>query len=269
VALKIVENGEPTQGEQAYRKLRRMIVDCELPPGSSVSEPELTQLLELGKAAVRAALLRLSHDGFVAAVPRYGYRVASLDIKDALELTQLRLLTEPSAYRLATGRLAPAVIELARKRYSAGYDRNNAKSVTRYLTQSREFKLTVAQATGNRRLAAWVEEVSERIDRYLRVSAMTSDLSPTIASNLLPLCDAMLDGAAEEAEMLARDNIQAVTARLLSALFRPHEKSTDFAFSSDDVALMLGFAPKEAQAGKQGEGGRAGAAIGRGQGPAS
>lgn len=251
MALKIVETGEPTQGEQAYRQLRRMIVDCELAPGSSVSEPELTHRLDLGKAAARAALLRLSHDGFVTAVPRYGYRVAALDIKDALELTQLRLLTEPSAYRLATGRLAPAVIELARKRYSAGYDRNNAKSVTRYLTQSREFKLTVAQASGNRRLATWVEEVSERIDRYLRVSAMTSDLSPTIASHLLPLCDAMLSGHAEEAELLARDNIHAVTAKLLSALFRPHGNSTDFAFSSDDVESMIGLRPKDAHSGKQ------------------
>nr|WP_239027332.1 GntR family transcriptional regulator [Ramlibacter algicola] len=248
--MKIVENGELTQGEQAYRHLRRMIVDCELPPGSSVSEPELTQLLDMGKAAVRAALLRLSHDGLVSAVPRYGYRVAPLDIKDALELTQLRLLTEPPAYRLATGRLDPAVIELARKRYSAGYDRNNAKSVTRYLTQSREFKLAVARASGNGRLATWVEEVSERIDRYLRVSALTSDLSPTIASNLLPLCDAMLDGQADQAESLARENIQAVTARLLSALFRPHEKSTEFAFSGEDVASMLGLRPRTAELGK-------------------
>lgn len=261
--LRIVENGELTQGEQAYRQLRRMIVDCELPPGSSVSEPELTQLLGLGKAAVRAALLRLSHDGFVAAVPRYGYRVAPLDIKDALELTQLRLLTEPPAYRLATGRLDPTLIELARKRYSAGYDRSNAKSVTRYLTQSREFKLAVAQASGNGRLAAWVEEVSERIDRYLRVSALTSDLSPTIASNLLPLCDAMLAGQAEEAESLARENIQAVTARLLSALFRPHEKSTDFAFSSEDVGSMLGLRRRDAHPGKQAQAGRTGVAAAR------
>ena len=263
MALKVLETGELTQGEQAYRQLRRMIVDCELAPGSSVSEPELTQLLDLGKAAVRAALLRLSHDGFVTAVPRYGYRVAPLDIKDALELTQLRLLTEPPAYRLATGRLAPAVIELARKRYSAGYDATNPKSVTRYLTQSREFKLAVAQASGNRRLATWVEEVSEGIDRYLRVSAVASDLSLTIASNLLPLCDAMLAGEAEKAESLARDNIQAVTARLLSALFRPPGNSAEFAFSGEDVAAMLGYPPTVQAARARAHGGRGRAAIQR------
>lgn len=218
-----------------------MIVNCELAPGSSVSEPELTLLLDKGKAAVRSALLRLSHDGFITAVPRFGYRVSDLDIKDALELTQLRLLTEPPAFRLATGRLDPAVIEQARKRYAAGYDPANAKSVTRYLTQSREFKLTVARASGNRRLAAWVEEVSERIDRYLRASAVNSDLSPTVSDSLRPLCDAMLNGNAEEAEALATQNILAVTARILSALFRPHEGSTEFAFTSENVSAMLGL----------------------------
>lgn len=238
--MKVVEQGL-TQGEQAYRELRAMIVNCDLAPGSSVTEPELTQLLDKGKAAVRTALLRLAHDGFVTPVPRYGYRVSDLDIKDVLELTQLRLLTEPPAFRLATGRLDPAVIELARKRYSAGYDPANAKSVTRYLTQSREFKLAVARASGNRRLAAWVEEVSERIDRYLRASATNSDLSPTIANYLLPLCDAMLNGQAEEAELLATQNIQSVTARILSALFRPHDGPSDFTFTSEQVASMLGL----------------------------
>jgi DNA-binding GntR family transcriptional regulator len=248
VALKEVEPRDLTQGEQAYRQLRAMIVNCELAPGSSASEPELTLLLDKGKAAVRAALLRLSHDGLVTAVPRYGYRVSDLDIKDALELTQLRLLTEPSAFRLATGRLDPAVIELARKRYSAGYDPANPKSVTRYLKQSREFKLAVAQASGNRRLAAWVEEVSERIDRYLRVSATNSDLSPTIANYLLPLCDAMLNGQAEEAELLATQNIEAVTARILSALFRPHDGPSDFNFTSENVASMLRLSVKGREA---------------------
>lgn len=242
--MKSEDDRSPTQGEQAYRQLRRMIVDCELAPGSSVSEPELTLQLGLGKAAVRSALLRLTHDDFITAVPRYGYRVAPLDIKEALELTQLRLLTEPPAYRLATGRLDPALIGQARRRYAAGYDRTNAKSVTRYLTQSREFKLAVARASGNRRLAAWVEEVSERVDRYLRVSALASDLSGTIAEHLLPLCDAMMEGDAQEAERVARDNIQAVTARTLSALFRPHDGSLDLSFTGDNVAAMLGLPPK-------------------------
>lgn len=242
--MKSEEEKSLTQGEQAYRQLRRMIVDCELAPGSSVSEPELTQQLGLGKAAVRAALLRLTHDDFITAVPRFGYRVAPLDIKEAVELTQLRLLTEPPAYRLATGRMDAAVIEQARKRYAAGYDRNNPKSVTRYLTQSREFKLAVAQASGNRRLAAWVEEVSERVDRYLRVSAMASDLSGTIAEHLLPLCDAMLAGDAEEAERVAKDNIQAVTARTLAALFGPNDGAVGLSFTGDNVAAMLGLAPK-------------------------
>lgn len=231
---------ELTQGEQTYRQLRAMIVNCELVPGSSVTEPELTQLLDKRKAAVRAALLRLAHDGLVTAVPRYGYRVSDLDIKDALELTQLRLLTEPPAYRLATGRLSPAVIEQARELYAAAYDPNDAASVTRYLTRSREFKLAVARASGNRRLAAWVEEVSERIDRYLKVGARSDDISPTIASFVVPLCDAMLKGEAQEAETLATHNILAVTARILSVLFRPHEGTPDFTFTSENVASMLG-----------------------------
>lgn len=242
--VKKIAKPELTQGEQTYRQLRSMIVNCELHPGSTVSEPELTFLLGKGKAAVRAALLRLAHDGFVFAVPRHGYRVAPLEVKDAIDLTQLRLLTEPLAYRLATGRIDPAAIESAIKLYVAGYDAKNPKSVTRFMTKNREFKIEIARASGNDRLAAWVEEVSERIDRYLRVSSSLFDLSPVMEENALPLCLALRDGDAKEAERLAEKNIYAITAKILSSLFHNGLAETVgapiFAFNEEAVVAMLG-----------------------------
>lgn len=231
---------ELTQGEHAYRQLRGMIVNCELSPGSSVSEPELTLLLDKRKAAVRAALIRLTHDGLITAVPRSGYRVAPLEVKDALELTQLRLLTEPRAFKLATERIDPAIIQLAKKRYSAGYDRANPRSVSLFLAQSREFKLAVAQASGNRRLAVWVAEVSECVDRYLRLSFTKFDWEPIVSDHLLPLCTAMENGKAQEAEELAIKNIHAVTAKIMSALLHDGGNPQDVRFGFAATQEMIG-----------------------------
>lgn len=243
--MKQKEQADVTQGELAYRQLRSMIVNCELLPGRSVSEPELTLLLGMRKAAVRSALLRLTHDGWITAVPRYGYEITPLDMKDAVELTQLRLLTEPPAFRMATGRLDVAIIRAAYQRYETGYDKNDPASVTQFMTESRAFKLAVAQASGNKRLATWVEEVSEQIERYLRLSSMAFDMSPFIAENLLPLCEAMEKGQADKVEELATRNIQTVTAKILSALFHGGQvavaKPSENYFTNESVEKMLGI----------------------------
>lgn len=162
----------PTQGEQAYLELRRMITDCDLAPGSSVSEPELTERLGIQKAAVRAALLRLSHDGLITAVPRQGYVVSPLTIKDALDLVELRLLVEPRAAFLAAGRMDARLLDGADAMYEGGYDRSNNRSIRAYLKRNREFKIAIARASGNPRLASWVADVSASFDRYIRLSIL-------------------------------------------------------------------------------------------------
>lgn len=214
-----------------------MIISCQLAPGTSVSEPGLTSLLKKNKAAVRAALIRLAHDGLVTAVPRSGYSVAPLEVKDALELGQLRLLTEPPAFRLAVNRINPATLKRATQRYSQGYDRSDAHSVNDFLEQNREFKLAIARATGNGRLAAWIEEVSESVDRYLRFCLLYFDLRPMFTEQLLPLCKALEEGRAADAEVLATKNIHVVTNKIVSALLGDNGSHEDIWAGSMSVRL--------------------------------
>ena len=90
--------------EQAYFRLRELIVTLALPPGSVVNERELMERLGLGRTPIREALRRLAREQLVEVYPRRGILVAPVDVRDLAELTEARLALEGLAARLAARR---------------------------------------------------------------------------------------------------------------------------------------------------------------------
>ena len=86
--------------DAAYELLKREIINCELLPGEQVSEPTLAERLGVGRAAVRAALYRLSQERLVTPIPREGYRIAEITLKDVNDWFGARLLIEPAIARM-------------------------------------------------------------------------------------------------------------------------------------------------------------------------
>lgn len=86
--------------EQAYDRLFEAIRECELMPGTRVSERSLAADLGLGLAPVRAALAKLAANRVLVAIPRVGYEVRSFtgadvdDFFDAWRLLAPRLVEE-------------------------------------------------------------------------------------------------------------------------------------------------------------------------------
>src|SRR5579872_4621320 len=83
-----------SQTEQAYDKIKRMIVELALPPGSQFTESKLVSMGTTSKTPIREALVRLQRDGLVESVPRSGYRVTPVTLKDTRNLCEFRRLIE-------------------------------------------------------------------------------------------------------------------------------------------------------------------------------
>src|SRR3546814_9020930 len=74
----------------AYETIKHDIIRCALAPGEEVTEARLALRLGLGKAPVRAALMRLSQEGLIRALPRRGYLVAPVTLRDVQDIFQFR-----------------------------------------------------------------------------------------------------------------------------------------------------------------------------------
>lgn len=91
--------------DQAYRRIRDLIVTLDLPPGAVVSEADLMTRLGMGRTPIREALRFLSRERLVEVYPRRGIFVAGVDPRELTALSEARAALEPAAARLAAVRL--------------------------------------------------------------------------------------------------------------------------------------------------------------------
>jgi DNA-binding GntR family transcriptional regulator len=99
----------PVQGvrslsDEAYLRIRDLIVSLELAPGSILNERELMERLGLGRTPVREALRALAQERLVEVYPRRGIFVSNVDVGDLASLSGVREVLESAAARLAAER---------------------------------------------------------------------------------------------------------------------------------------------------------------------
>jgi DNA-binding GntR family transcriptional regulator len=95
---------EPTLSEQAYARLRDLIVRLDLAPGDVLREDDLRERLGIGRTPIREALQRLAREHFVTVIPRRGMFVSGIDVSELSMLFETRTVLEPYAARLAAAR---------------------------------------------------------------------------------------------------------------------------------------------------------------------
>lgn len=94
--------------DQAYYRIRELIVSLELAPGSIVDERELMARLGIGRTPVREALRGLARESLVEVHPRRGMFVSPVEVGDLATLSEVRATLESFAARLAAERRAAA-----------------------------------------------------------------------------------------------------------------------------------------------------------------
>ncbi len=120
------------QTDIAFSCIEQMIVTRHLPPGDVVSEMQLADQLQMGRTPVREALQRLRQLGFVEMRPRRGTLICSIDVRQQLELLEVRRPLEALVVRCACARasaderselknLAKRFLEAARKKNVENY----------------------------------------------------------------------------------------------------------------------------------------------------
>lgn len=88
---------------QAYRQLRRMIVEGKMTAGRRLSHRTLSKDLGIGRSPVRDALLQLESEGLIEHRPSSGIYLREISPRELEQLYELRMVNEPfAAERAAT-----------------------------------------------------------------------------------------------------------------------------------------------------------------------
>jgi DNA-binding GntR family transcriptional regulator len=208
----------PLLSARAYESIKHDIISCVIAPGTEISEAQLCAQYKLGKAPVRMALNRLAHDSLVRAIPRRGYRVTPVTLKDIHDVFELRLMLEPAAARMAAGRMDAQRLKAIDDVCRAGYQPGDPRSTTRFLEANKAFRVAIARATGNARLAEAVERLLDEMTRLLHLGLGLRNRSQEMQREHRALGKALARGDGEAAERIAREQIEAERNMVLSAI---------------------------------------------------
>lgn len=203
---------------RVYAQLKREILTCELPPGSSLYEGQLAERLAVSKTPVRDALGMLAHEGFVTVQPRQGYRVADITLSDVQEVFQMRLLLEPAAAELAAERATAEQLKRLQNLAEESYVYGDVPTYEEFVVKNREFHVLLAEASGNGRLAAALRNLLEEMQRLFLFGLDIRDSAQEQIHEHRELVDALLKGNHHMARDIATRQIETSRKRVLEAL---------------------------------------------------
>ena len=126
----------------------------------------------------REALLLLTHENLLEAMPRVGYIVSQLTIKDLLEIYALRLILETEAVGLAAERITPeqlADLERNNRDEALLLEQNGSRMTSQAYQLNIEFHKIIAQASGNTRLKKMIVDLINDLERALYFDPFIAD----------------------------------------------------------------------------------------------
>ena len=144
----------------------------------------------------------------VQTLPRRGYRVAPITIRDVQELFALRLMLEPQAAQAAAGRIDADRLRRFDAVCRAGYQPGDRDSERAFLKANCEFHMAIVRASGNRRLTALVQNLMDDMERLLHVGLALRNRSQEIQHEHASLVDALATGDGAAAARITAEQIE-------------------------------------------------------------
>lgn len=213
-AVEDASSGATSATDKAYTALRGEILNCVLAPGSRIVEGEIAERLNMSKTPVKKALGMLVHEGFVEVRPRHGYRVTEITLADVQEVYQLRQILEPAAAELAAANATPEQLQglrsLVEDHAAGSYEDRTGKLL--------RFHEILAEASGNRRLAATMASLLDEMQRLLSIGLDVEESVTLHAGEHRELLDALLKGNHHSAREIAEKQVETGRMRMFEAI---------------------------------------------------
>ena len=206
--------------DKAYDVVKADIITCVLEPGQQIVQSQLAEKYQIGMTPIREALQRLTQEGFVQPVPRFGYIVSPITFSDVREIYELRSIVESAAARLSAVRGAQERLDRIRTNADFSYVYKDRHSYVEFLACNNDFHRSIAEAAGNQRLVDLVSKLLDELTRVFHLGLDLRDSAEEMRDEHLALAQALCDRDPGRAEQIVQSQITRSQNRVLEALIR-------------------------------------------------
>jgi DNA-binding GntR family transcriptional regulator len=204
----------------AYEAIKKEILTCTLEPGGRIAQAQLVKRYEFGITPVREALKRLEQDGYVQSIPRFGYLISPINVKDIEDIYDLRLILEKSSVRMAIQRATQEQIAGLQAQAQFTYTYHDRASYLEFLNHNIHFHVDIARASGNAKLAEILEDLLGEMTRIFHLGLEARDSAEEMRAEHLALAAALSERDAARAEQIVCDQITRSRQRVMEMLAR-------------------------------------------------
>jgi len=195
--------------EQAYQDLKVRIITCRYRPGEVLSEAAISQEMKVGRTPVHQAIHRLVMDGLVSVMPRKGIVVRPISIDEAIDIIEVRLLTECHCARLAAERADESELQQLDVILDSHAQKVEKRDLERMMLLDREFHGVLARAARNTVLADVLRNLHERSLRFWFISLQNPEQHRKVLEQHRALVAALRRRQPDAAEAIMRKHILA------------------------------------------------------------
>lgn len=163
-----------TLHDELLERLRQMIVDGELVPGSKVPEKDLCARFGVSRTPLREALKVLANEGLVTLTPNRGAMIADLTLEDLEETFPVMGALEALSGEMACANITDAEIAEIRKLHEEMIAHYEARALQDYFRTNQQIHERILAAARNQTLSSLYRGLEGRI-RQARYIANMSD----------------------------------------------------------------------------------------------
>ncbi|MVT01933.1 hypothetical protein CD006_04510 [Enterobacter sp. 10-1] len=146
--------------------IRDLIVNCQIEPGSLISENDIAAQLNVSRTPVRAALQKLEMERLVQIFPQRGTFVFEFNEQEMRETCEMRQILEAGALTLALRHDRQALVALLKEHVERGREalQNAPES---YRQADSDFHMAIVESSQNRELIGFYKTSINRIRAFL------------------------------------------------------------------------------------------------------
>ncbi|MFP7479431.1 GntR family transcriptional regulator [Terribacillus saccharophilus] len=166
---KLIDNLEGTGDyrlpQRAYHVVRLAIRDLILPPGTTILEREMAEVLQMSRTPVREALVRLETEGMVQLIPRRGFIVKPIEKEDLKRIYEIVETLDALAVSLATEKVGESEITGLETSIRLQEEALEERDLKKWARLDDHFHHQIIDYSKNKRLRAIIDTLSDQIYR--------------------------------------------------------------------------------------------------------
>ncbi|MBQ0830642.1 GntR family transcriptional regulator [Streptomyces sp. RG38] len=142
-----------TRQSQAYDGLRSLLLSGSIPPGTRLTEADLTRMFNVSRSTMRAVLVQLAQEGYVTSEVNRGVRTRSFSVEEAADILEARETLESALAGKAAERATDEEIAELRRTLRTMEECKTRGDQAGYSQGNRRFHQQVKEAAHQQTLA--------------------------------------------------------------------------------------------------------------------